>query len=458
MGSSKINCDDLTPAGRICLHPEMDLIIHCAFGVKNPIDVDSIKAFVRNSLMVEHPRFCSLLVRDKKGVEHWKRTEIDIDKHIIIVDPTTKDAVEDDDSNHVDSSDNNDDVERIVNDYLADLSVTTPLSEDKPLWELHLLLKQNCIVYRIHHALGDGISLMSLFQADCRKADDPKAVPTVVSGGRRDSTCSGLRGNSNGWIRVLLGSLNMVLFSCVFCLEFKTVITGGPGVELWPRKLATAKFRMEDMKVVKEAIASATINDVLFGVISSGLSRYLDHRYPNALSDGLRLTGLEMDMSELMENNSRSRWGNKFGALLLPVYYQKGGVDDHLEYVRRAKKMIDRKKRTFEARFSYSISCLAAYRRTYRLICNTSFTVSNVVGPKEIIIGDNPVTFLRVNVSSMPQALVMHMVSYEGRADMQILVAKDIIPDPEFLAKCFEGALLDMKEAATRSASFNPIV
>jgi hypothetical protein len=46
------------------------------------------------------------------------------------------------------------------------------------------------------------------------------------------------------------------------------------------------------------------------------------------------------------------------------------------------------------------------------------------------------------------QALTMHMVSYAGRADMQILVAKNIIPDPEFLAKCFEEALLEMKEAA----------
>lgn len=46
------------------------------------------------------------------------------------------------------------------------------------------------------------------------------------------------------------------------------------------------------------------------------------------------------------------------------------------------------------------------------------------------------------------QALTMHMLSYVGRADMQILVAKDIIPDPEFLAKCFEEALLEMKEAA----------
>lgn len=44
----------------------------------------------------------------------------------------------------------------------------------------------------------------------------------------------------------------------------------------------------------------------------------------------------------------------------------------------------------------------------------------------------------------------MHMLSYAGTADMQILVAKEIIPDPEFLAKCFEDALLEMKDAASR--------
>jgi len=47
------------------------------------------------------------------------------------------------------------------------------------------------------------------------------------------------------------------------------------------------------------------------------------------------------------------------------------------------------------------------------------------------------------------QALILNMVSYAGRADMQVQVAKDIIPDPEFLAKCFEDSLLEMKEQVT---------
>lgn len=46
------------------------------------------------------------------------------------------------------------------------------------------------------------------------------------------------------------------------------------------------------------------------------------------------------------------------------------------------------------------------------------------------------------------QAITMHMVSYEGIAYLQILVAKEVIPNPKVLAKCFEDALQDMKEAA----------
>ena len=54
------------------------------------------------------------------------------------------------------------------------------------------------------------------------------------------------------------------------------------------------------------------------------------------------------------------------------------------------------------------------------------------------------------------QAITMHMVSYAGKADMQILVAKELIPHPEKLAKCFEDALLEMKEAALKIQGETP--
>ncbi|CAK7329902.1 unnamed protein product [Dovyalis caffra] len=433
--------EPVTPAGRLFLRPEMDSIIHCAIGVKNEMGIDTVKSAIKNSLMIKHPRFCSLLVRDKNGQEHWKRTDIDVDQHLIIVNNKNGFCCSCDD-----------DVDKIVNDYLADLAVSTPLDINKPLWEIHVMLEQKCAILRIHHALGDGISLMSMFLAICRKASEPEAMPTLVTG-KRDYRKEGKR---QDWSGVLLGVLKVVWFSLVFCLQFvlralwvsdkKTSISGGDGVELWPRKLVTAKFLIEDMKIVKRAVANATVNDVLFGVISSALSRYLDHRSPNAMQEGQQITGMAMvnlreqltlqNLSEMMKSNSgsQSKWGNSV---------------DPLQYVRRAKLMIDRKKKTFEAPFTYRIGDLimsllgskAACILNYRVLCNTTFTVSNVVGPQEeITLMGNPITFIR--------ALTMHMVSYAGKAEMQIMVAKDIIPDPEFLAKCFEDALLEMKEAA----------
>ncbi|GAB4855279.1 hypothetical protein Ancab_023899 [Ancistrocladus abbreviatus] len=158
------------------------------------------------------------------------------------------------------------------------------------------------------------------------------------------------------------------------------------------------------------------------------------------------------------ETSDSRTWSSKFGTILLPVYYHKASsVDVLLGYVKRDKSMLDRKKQSLEAHFSYFLGTLAmtcfgpkaASLLFRRILCNTTFTISNMVGLKEeIALAGNPINYLRVSISGSPHAIIMHMVSYQGQADMQILVAKDIIPDPEFLAKCFQDALLQLKFAA----------
>ncbi|XP_021276512.1 O-acyltransferase WSD1-like isoform X2 [Herrania umbratica] len=462
--------EPLTPAGRLFLQPQTNIIIHCILRGKNPIDIDAVKSTLRSSLMVQHPRFCSLLVRDKNGFEHWRRTQMDIDQHVIVINKRLDKSGNFLDESRCFSSEEEgegDDDEAALNQYVADLSVSSPLSTDKPLWEIHILVPHQCAVVRVHHALGDGISLMSMLMASCRRADDADALPRMVP--EKSAEFKGGKGRDWFWLfRTLWGFLKMVCFTVMFVMEFvvssllvcdrKTVITGGAGVELWPRKLATARFLLEDMRVVKKAIPNTTINDVLFGVVSSGLSRYLDHRTPNALHEGLRMTGVAMVNLRAqtgLQGAAEARWGNKFGVILLPVYFRKAG-NNPLQYLKRAKTMVDRKKHSLEAYFSYRIGDLVtsllgskyACLLNYRLLCNTTFTISNLIGPlEEITLAGNPITSIKVNTSSLPQAITMHMLSYAGRAEMQILVAKDIIPDPEFLAKCFEDALLEMKEA-----------
>ncbi|CAN1192424.1 Wax ester synthase/diacylglycerol acyltransferase 11 [Linum perenne] len=419
---SLIDDEPLSPSGRLFLRPEIGTIIHTVVGVENFVETDAIKEMIRTSMMIQHPRFCSVLVGDR-----WRRTEVDIDRHVVVVDTAKWRRRNDagDDADH----------QRTVNAYLADLAVSSPLSLDKPLWEIHILPVEMCAVFRVHHAMGDGISLMSMLLENCRKADDPEAVPTMVVAPPPPRS-----GGGGMWRRIAAGAadlVKMVVYSLVFCLAFvikglwvgdrETAVSGGAGVEMWPRKLATAKFLIGDMKTVKMAVAKAEI-------------------------------------ANMMKSKSGARWGNKFGMILLPLKYcsRNEGLDDPLEIVRRTTKMVNRKKKSLEAYFSYHIGDMVmsllgpkvASMCNYRLMCNTTFTISNMVGPKEdITIAGNPVRFIKVNTSSLPHALTMHMVSYAGRAEMQILVAKDIIPDPEFLAKCFEDSLLEMKIAAEKAQS-----
>ncbi|KAI3897411.1 hypothetical protein MKX03_025429 [Papaver bracteatum] len=468
--------EPVTPFGRVFLQDEGNHVINCAMNFKNPVSIESVKAEFKNSIFVQHPRFQSVLVRNKSnGEEYWKRGDINLDKHIFLVQ----------DIDHGDSSTsnilNNDE---IVNGYLADLAVSSPLSTDKPLWELHVLKDQNCLVFRVNHALGDGVSVMSLVLAMCRKVDQPDQLPGIPknnkkSSNRRINLCKMIRRLvMQIWLTIVyvMGFLLRILY----LKDAKCKISGGNGVELWPRKLATAKFKLDDMKSVKNVVFNATINDVLFGVITSGLSRYLDYHQTSdsKAKEGLRISGVSMvnlreqhglqyydlllhDMANLVKSISVSSWwGNKFGYIVFPIYPHKRVGNDPLQYVKNAKEMLDKKKLCFEALITYAITksvmSLLGPRATFlftnRGLCNTSFMISNVVGPQEeIMFGGNSITSLRATSSSLPHphALTMHMISYFGKAEMNILVAKDIIPDPQFLAKCFEDALLEMKESST---------
>uniref|UniRef100_A0A7N0T3A3 Diacylglycerol O-acyltransferase n=1 Tax=Kalanchoe fedtschenkoi TaxID=63787 RepID=A0A7N0T3A3_KALFE len=460
----------VTPAGRLFLSPEIDQIIHGVIGGDQPIDIDRCKADLASSLLLRHPRFNSLLVVDPKtGKKYWRPTSIDIDKHLIIV------------PNQVCGGGDN-----AVNDYLSDLAVSSPLDTSKPLWEIHVLMAHTCAVFRVHHALGDGISLVKLLLTCCRREDDPTAYPLMISKDadlkdqEKYNELRAMRKKSH----TVWGIVKLLWLTLLFIFKFlgralwvkdrKTALSGGKGIELWPRKIATATFLIQDMKLVKKIIPGCTVNDVLFGVISCGLSRYLEDVHSSsskALKNGTTLTGVAFanlrrqpgvqELTELVEGKTGKQWGNRFGMLILPVTYHKSGSNP-LDYVKRAKAMIDWKKRSLEPQLSYSIGRLVmklfgtkfASLLNYRIVCNTTFTITNVVGPKEeITMVGNKVTYMRVSSSSLPHSLTMHMLSYAGKAEMQIMVAKDLIPEPQVLAKCFEDALLEMKTLAQLAAA-----
>ena len=263
MGESRD--EPLTPAGRLFLQEETKQVIHCVIGLKNPIDVELVKSEVRKSTMLQHPRFSSLMVRDERGVEHWRPTEVEMDRHVLVIEEALGEEGD----------------ERAINGYLAQLSIDCDgLSMDKPLWEIHLLMAHNCLIIRIHHALGDGISLMSMFLASCRKLNDPQALPAIASSASTPSNPPFTFWNLlvTLWFSFLF-ILDFIL-RCFWVRDPKSSITGGAGVELWPRKIATASFSLQDMKTVKTAVNA--VNFLSFLLLF--LLLYSKSNYPSSLS------------------------------------------------------------------------------------------------------------------------------------------------------------------------------
>jgi hypothetical protein len=118
-----------------------------------------------------NPREPYLQVTDgyKDGNPRWERVTVKVDDHIIV---PTLDAVA------VES-----DPDQVVEDYLASL-LTLPMDPSRPPWEFHFLdfptsKATSTAVIRMHHSLGDGMSLITLLLASSRSAADPTRLPAM---------------------------------------------------------------------------------------------------------------------------------------------------------------------------------------------------------------------------------------------------------------------------------------
>ncbi|TVU46996.1 hypothetical protein EJB05_06570, partial [Eragrostis curvula] len=365
VGASGEADEPLSPTARM-FH---DFYIVAVLGVATPIDLDTTRAGLEATL-VRHPRFCSIRVMD--GPEpRWVRTTVNLDDHLIIpdLDPAAISANPD----------------KVLEEYVASLS-TLPMNLSRPLWELHVLdfptsEATSAVVFRIHHALGDGTSLVSLLLACTRSAADPKALPAMPTP-RRTAPVYGVRPRppkSAGavafasWVvsylllfwHTVVDVARFVAMALQLVRDPRTVFTPVEGVEFRPKRFVSRSLPLEDVKHVKAALG-CTVNDVLVGVTSAALSRY----HFRKLGDGDAAKNTTCLIRSVLFVNIRPTSG-----------IQIAMHDDPLDYVRNAKKTVDRKKHSLEAIVTHAVSTALFHR----MVSSTTVQFSNMIGPVEPI-------------------------------------------------------------------------
>nr|CAB3473906.1 unnamed protein product [Digitaria exilis] len=449
--------EPVSPTGRLFREPNFRCHIVSVFGLAAPVDLPALRAGVAATL-ARHPRFSSVQVLnefEKDARPKWVRTAVNVDDHIIVpeLDPAA-------------TSSNPD---KALEDYVASLS-TRAMDHSIPLWEIHVLdfptaEAAAAVALRVHHSVGDGVSMLSLFMACTRSASDPGALPSLPPGRRRrvGPAVYALRrrrwplvSSSTGaaaldavvalamWaVSLLVLAWHTVVDVACFVAtavgllgDAPTVLKGEEGTEFRPKRFVNRTLSLDDVKFVKNAL-SCTVNDVLLGITSAALSRYYFRKtgesdrqsitVRSAVLVNLRPTPGIQALASMMESGKHngSSWGNKIGYMLIPFHLAKH--DDPIEYVRRATKVARRKKSSMESVFTFWSGDMV-------LFCG------------------NPIVYIAPGTYGHPHALTVHYQSYMNTVKLVLTVDESRFPDCHQLLDDFAESLRLIREAASRKS------
>ena len=198
----------------------------------------------------------------KNQKPRWVRTTVNLDDHFIFprLDPAATSANPD----------------RAVEDYVSSLS-TLPMDHSRPLWEFHILdfptsEATAAVAIRMHHSLGDGVSLISLLMACTRSAADPARLPALPP----SSGAGGPYARPRGVLPLLawVWSLVVLAWNTVvdvarfvatswFLRDTRTPFMGAPGVEFRRRRFLNCTLSLDDVKFVKSAMKCVRFSSFL---------------------------------------------------------------------------------------------------------------------------------------------------------------------------------------------------
>ncbi|KAL8153010.1 hypothetical protein V2J09_010770 [Rumex salicifolius] len=461
IGSKEEKLDEALSPNAVAYARSLSAHILVTIGINSRTDLDTFKAQL--PLALNHPRFSSLIVEDEEenGKLKWVQLpNVNIDDHIIVpsIHPTLiNDRVAGD---------------KFVEEYLHNLTKTS-LDTRKPPWEFHLLdvntsEADSIWILRIHHALGDGISITSHVLSWTRQLSDPNSLPTMAATKKKKTktkTDDFRVWNLPQrfllavwwWLEVIWNTIidvSKFLATIFFLKDSSMLVMSSPETDTKRRRIVYKTISLDDMKFIKNAM-NCTINDVAIAIIEAGFCRYINRRFGNenqkdnmkpksnlqklrmriGLAVNLRpLQGIQ-GLDDIKKKNTKLGLGNQVGiVILMPMSIRLR--DDPKEYVCKAKANVDRIKRSLEPKASMSLMKLLAKIFGFKIVglifikigSHVSIWVSNVPGPVEEIscFGHPP--------------LLIHLQSCTNKMAIVLSVREDVMIDPHELLDDINGS------------------
>jgi hypothetical protein len=184
---------------------------------------------------------------DPKGDRQWKRVEVKLEEHVNVpifpagLSPTSYDAY--------------------LDDYMSKVAMDQ-FPQSKPLWEVHIFKYPTSnaagnIIFKLHHSLGDGYSLMGALLSCLQSVDNPSAPLTLPSHPHTELE----RDNKSALAKVFkifplifnsLSDFGWSFLKSTLVEDDQTPIrSGNEGVQFRPITISTMTFSIDRIKHIK---------------------------------------------------------------------------------------------------------------------------------------------------------------------------------------------------------------
>ncbi|KAI3887634.1 hypothetical protein MKW92_052724 [Papaver armeniacum] len=447
-----------TPTGQYYCSSSLSVSILAVLELETPLDDSQAIPMLKNVFLPINPRFSSLLVTGENGEKHWKKVTVNLHDHIKV--PSFEGGLP---------------VERYddyFQEYLSEMAMER-LPHNKPLWEIHMFKyptnnAAGTIVFKIHHALGDGYSLMGALFSCLQRHDHPSlplTFPKIRSDDYMDKKKSVLE---------IVSMLKNTITGFTWSLWKANVVedhvspirSTKDGAEFRPVSISTVTFSLDQLKKIKEKVGG-TLNDVMVGIIFYGIRLYMETTSKgsgNARSTALVILNTRnitayQSVEEMGKPTTNGPWGNNFAFVHVSV--PDGGDSGPLEYVFKAKKMMTKMKNSLVV---YVTGRLLELMRKLRgpegtskyildVISKISLGISNLIGPVEkVSVANHPVKGIYFMAVNIPASLMITMMSYMGKMRVSVGTEKGFIHHKLFNT-CLENAFERIFKDAMDSAS-----
>ncbi len=363
-----------------------------------------------------------------------------------------------------------------------------PLDRSRPLWEAYVIEGLDgiggvppgsfAIFMKVHHAAMDGATGTEVMGAihdlspdpetglaeDNWKAErDPSALGLLarayVNNLRQPAKLAGLIGEAVPALRRIRKGKKEHRFKSLGVKE-RTRFNGAVSPH---RVFGAVTFNLAEVRQIKQAAEGATVNDVILSVVGGGLRRYLASK--DELPEKSLVAGAPVNVRSEAQKNSG---GNLVSMMAVSLC---SDVEDPLQRLRdvhagavQSKAYQNAIGATFMADVTQSLpaslvvmagraASAAGLLANMKPIFNT--IVTNVPGAQIPLYmgGAKMVRSLGAGPCVDSMGLFQPVTSYNGMISISFQACRNMLPDPEFYAKCLQQSYDDLKQAALASSN-----